>query len=121
MADKLKNREFGILVSLALALMALYDVVQLPVVVGVLLGTLLLPKLFTPFTRLWLRLGMGLNFVFGNLILVLIFYLVVTPVGLWRRMLGIDAMFLRRFKGSADSIFSVCNKEYERSHLKKQY
>ena len=121
MSDKMKNVEFGIIVSMILVLMAMFGYVRLPIIIVALLVTLLLPKLFTPFTWLWFRLGEGLSFVFGRLLLVLVFFLVVTPVGLLRRILKIDMMCLRQFKKSTDSVFSVCKKEYEISHLNKQY
>lgn len=121
MKDKIKNIEFGIIVSMILVLMAMFGYVRLPSVIVVLLVTLLLPKLFTPFTWLWFRLGEGLNIVMGRVLLVLIYFLVVTPVGLLRRMTGMDMMRLHQFKKSTASVFSVCKKEYEISHLTKQY
>jgi len=121
MIDKLKNREFGIILSLILVLNAMYGNVQLLIVNVVLLITLLLPKLLTPFTWIWFKVGEGLNFVIGRLLLLLIFFLAVTPVGLFRRMLRIDMMCLCQFKKGTDSVFIVRNKEYEISHLKKQY
>jgi len=121
MIDKMKNTEFGIIVSMILLLLAMNGNIRLSVVIVVLLVTMLSPKLFTPFTWLWFRFGDGLNFVIGRLLLVLVFFLVVTPVGLLRGMLGTDTMRLRQFKKSTDSVFSVCKKEYEISHLKKQY
>lgn len=122
MADRRKNMEFGILAALVLLVAGRFRDLQLSaVIIIVLLITLLFPKLFTPFTWLWFRLGEILNVVVTKILLLLIFCIVITPVGLLRRILGKDALCLRKFKKDTGSVFVVRNKLYEASDLEKQY
>lgn len=47
-----------------------------------LLTALTVPRLLGPMERLWLALGAALGAVVSRLILILTFYLVITPLGL---------------------------------------
>jgi Saxitoxin biosynthesis operon protein SxtJ len=54
-----------------------------------------------PLNRLWLKLGLALHAVISPLILGLIFFLTVLPVGLLMRAFGKDPLRLRRDPGAA--------------------
>ncbi len=53
------------------------------------------PKLLAPLNRVWTRLGRLLHRIANFVILTLLFYLVITPMGLARRLLGKDPLRLR--------------------------
>lgn len=53
---------------------------------------LLAPITIEPFYKLWMRLGLVLNFVMSRVILGIVFYLVVLPTGLIIRLRGRDPM-----------------------------
>lgn len=55
----------------------------------------LAPKLLAPANRLWTRFGLLLHSVVSPIALGLIFFLVVTPIGLTLRLLGKDPLRLR--------------------------
>lgn len=59
------------------------------------------PRLLTPLTRAWLRLGHLLGYVNTRVILALVFFVVVTPVALLFRLLGRDALRLKAVKASS--------------------
>jgi len=61
----------------------------------VLLG-LAVPALLGPLYRVWMLLAFALGFVMTRVLLTLVFFLVVTPIGLLRRALGHDTMRRRR-------------------------
>ena len=54
----------------------------------------LCPKVLTPLNRAWLRFGRLLHRIVSPLILALIFYLIVVPVGLLMRLSGKDPLRL---------------------------
>ena len=58
--------------------------------------TLLAPALLALPNRLWLRLGLLLNRIVSPVVLGLMFYVVVTPIGALMRLLGKDNLRLRR-------------------------
>jgi hypothetical protein len=61
--------------------------------------TLVTPALLTSPNRLWLRFGLLLNRIVSPIALAVLFYGVVTPIGVLRRALGGDSLRLRRDNG----------------------
>ena len=64
------------------------------------------PKLLAPFNRLWTKFGLLLHSVAAPVVMGLLFYLTVTPIGLIMRLLGKDPLRLR-FEPQADSYWIV--------------
>ena len=58
--------------------------------------TLTVPRVLEPVKRLWLRLGGILHVIVSPVLLGLFFFTVVTPIGLWLRLLGKDPLRLKR-------------------------
>jgi hypothetical protein len=54
------------------------------------------PGLLAPLNRLWLKIGLLLHRVVTPVIMGLLFYLVITPMGLIMRLRGTDFLRLRR-------------------------
>jgi hypothetical protein len=55
---------------------------------GFLLAALTVPHLLRPLNRAWGMVGLILQHVVGNAVIALLFYAVLTPVGLLQRRLG---------------------------------
>ena len=53
-----------------------------------LLGALIAPRLLHPVYRAWMRLGEALGWLNTRILLSLVFFLVVTPIGLVLRLFG---------------------------------
>ncbi len=53
------------------------------------------PRLLAPLNRIWTRLGSFLHCIANFVILTLLFYLVIAPMGLALRLLGKDPLRLR--------------------------
>jgi hypothetical protein len=64
--------------------------------------SLLLPVVLWPFQKLWMAFAVIMGHIMTRVILALLFYLVVTPLGLTMRLLGKDPL-MRRFDPSAAS------------------
>ena len=60
---------------------------------------LLAPRRLAPLNRLWFRLGLALHAIVSPLVMGLLFYGAVTPMGLLMRALGKDILGLRRNDG----------------------
>lgn len=52
----------------------------------------LAPKALAPLNRLWFRLGLALGAVIAPIVMALLFYTTVTPIGLVMRAFGHDAL-----------------------------
>ncbi len=80
-----------------------------------------IPGVFKPFARFWFGLSHLLGSVMSRLILGLIFYLMVMPVGLIRRAMGKDSLNLRKWKKGNDSVFMVRDITFSKDHIEKPY
>ena len=71
--------------------------------VSVALGfvALVVPVVLAPLNRLWTRFGLLLHKIVSPLVLGIMFYLVITPMGLVMRLLGKDPLRLRRDQDAA--------------------
>jgi len=97
------NRSFGIVFSVLFAFLGLGPLLRgrpvrgwALVVAGVfLLTALALPRMLEPLNRVWHRFGLVLHACISPVIMGLVFYTTVTPIGLVRRWLGKDPLRLR--------------------------
>lgn len=108
-----QNIEFGLVMILVTAILSWWLDSKACLIAVILLSlvSILVPALFTPFTAVWYKLSHLLGIVASSILLGLIFFLVVTPVGLIRRFLRKDSLSLLRFKKSTQSVLK------ERQHL----
>jgi hypothetical protein len=105
--------EFGQVATLAVLIFALHYKNDNWVAVAfvLILATIVLPIIFYPFAVVWFGLSELLSTVSPAIILAIIFFLIVTPVGLIRRLLGKDSMRLKQFKKNKQSVM------IDRNHL----
>ena len=97
------DRAFGLVFTAVFALVGLWPLVSSHaprvwalVVAAAFLGVAIArPALLAPLNRLWMRLGLLLNRIVSPLVLLVVFYLVVTPMGLVMRLLGKDPLRLK--------------------------
>jgi len=97
------DRSFGLTFAILFALLGLSPLVRgrslrgwaLVVAAVVFLAALAFPRGLAPLNRIWLRLGLLLHACVSPVILALVFYTTVTPIGLVRRVLGKDPLRLR--------------------------
>ena len=122
------EREFGLLVGAVFSLLGLWwfyrgkfaTAAYVFVIVGatlVLLGAVAPRVLIVP-RKLWMKLAEALSFVSSRIILAIVFFLVLTPIGLIKRALGWDP--LQRRAGSRDSFWQPYPERHQR-HYEKMF
>jgi hypothetical protein len=79
----------------------------------------LAPRTLRPLYRTWMKFGLLLNRITTPLVLGLVFYLVVFPIGLIMRLTGRDPM-TRRFDDSADS-YRVMSRKPQRENAERPF
>lgn len=62
---------------------------------------LTVPGVLAPLNRLWMKFGLLLHRIISPLVMGMLFYVVVTPIGLLMRALGKDLLRLKRDAGAA--------------------
>ena len=97
------NRSFGIVFFIVFVLIATYPLLNQGEVriwsliisfLFLFLG-LLNSKILTPLNKLWFRFGLFLGKIISPIIMGVIFFLVVTPIGLLMRLFGKDVLNLK--------------------------
>ena len=97
------NRSFGIVFFVVFLIIAIYplthsgDVRLWSVIISIIflvLG-LLNSKILTPLNKLWFKFGILLGRIVSPVIMGVIFFLVVTPIGLIMRIIGKDLLNLK--------------------------
>lgn len=79
------------------------------------------PQIYAPVAVLWLGLSHLLGTVMSKILLSILFFGLVTPVGLVRRLFGKDSLKLKAFKASQESAMSVKNHLFVGSDIEKPY
>ena len=92
-----------------------------PLAIILLIITMTWPRAFKPLAGLWFGLSHVLGTVMSKVILTIVFFVIVTPIGVIRRLMGKDSLQLKRFKKDQDSVFLVRAELVEKEHLHKPY
>ncbi len=103
------ERSFGIVFAAFFALLAAAPLIHggearwwaLGVAAVFLAAALLAPRLLKPLNILWFKLGTVLHHVVTPVVMGLLFFVTVTPVGLLMRLSGKDPLRLKRPAGTA--------------------
>ena len=79
------------------------------------------PQVFRPAAVLWFGLSHVLGAVMSRVLLSVVFFVVVTPVGVWRRMTGADALQLKAFGRGKGSVMKERNHTFVGKDLEQPY
>jgi hypothetical protein len=119
------NRSFGIVFFVVFILVALYPLIYSgeiriwSIVLSLIFLTLglLNSKILTPLNKIWFKFGIILGKIISPIIMGVIFFLVVTPIGLLMRLLGKDLLNLKYNKNKSYWI----EKNGPKSKMKNQF
>ena len=119
------NRNFGIVFFIVFLVIAFYPLINneyarvwsLVISLIFLILGLLNSKILTPLNNLWFKFGLFLGKIISPAIMVIIFFLVVTPIGFVMRMLGKDLLNLKYNKDKSYWI----EKTGPKSKMKNQF
>lgn len=108
------NRSFGIVFAVVFGLIGAWPLVSgkaprlwaAGIAIAFAIVALAAPHWLAPLNRLWFRVGLLLHRVVNPVVMGLIFFLTVVPVGLLMRAFGKDPLRLRR-EPEADSYWIV--------------
>ena len=97
------NRSFAIVFFLVFFLFSLYPLINgkeillwsLLVSIIILILGLINSKLLTPLNKIWFKFGIFLGKIVSPLVMGVIFFFVVTPIGLIMKILGKDLLNLK--------------------------
>ena len=124
------EREFGLIVGGVLLLLSLWWVyrgkfpvvspITLPVGAALVLLGLVFPKALVWPNRAWMALAEVLSFVMTRIILAFVFFAIVTPIGVVKRVFGWDP--LHRRAGASESYWRpYSDRQRDPRHYEKMF
>jgi len=93
----------------------------LPPAIGLLVLTMTWPALFKPLAKLWFALSHFLGSIVSRILLSVLFFTIVTPIGLVRRLAGADSLKLNEWRTGSTSSFTDRNQTYSAKDLERPY
>ena len=119
------NKSFGIVFFIVFIIITLYPLVNqqdiriwsLFIAFIFLILALLNSKILTPMNKIWTRFGLFLGNFISPIVMGIIFFFVVTPIGLLMRLFGKDILNLKKNKFSTYWI----KKTNQKSNMEKQF
>ena len=119
------NKSFGIVFFVVFLLIAVYPLINngelrvwsLILSLAFLILGLLNSKILYPLNKIWFKFGLLLGRIVSPLVMVIIFFLVVTPIGLLMRILNKDLLNLKFNKSKSYWI----EKNEQKSKMKNQF
>jgi len=79
------------------------------------------PMLYKPVAWLWLGLAHLLGTAVSKILLTIIFFTLVTPFGLIRRLTGSDSLKLKIWKKDSASVFKIREHSYTKEDIQTPY
>jgi hypothetical protein len=70
-----------------------------------LLICMIYPNIFKPFAYIWFKLSAILGYVASKVLLSIVFFAIVMPISLIRRICGFDSMKLKAWQSNDQSVF----------------
>ena len=119
------NKSFGIVFFIVFIIISLYPLVNqediriwsLVIAFIFFILALLNSKILTPMNKIWTKFGLFLGNFISPIVMGIIFFFVVTPIGLLMRLFGKDILNLKKNKFSTYWI----KKTDQKSRMEKQF
>lgn len=122
-ATREQARDTGLAFTLIILLVVHFGhrVQLVPLALILVVITMVWPSALRPLAVFWFGLSKVLGAVSTRVVFSLLFFAVVTPVGLLRRALGADAMRLKCWKKTTADAFKERNHRFVPSDIEKMY
>ncbi len=82
---------------------------------------MIVPRIYAPIAVLWFGFSHVLGTVMSKILLSILFFGLVTPIGLLRRLFGKDSLKLRAFKANKESVMLERNHMFVGHDIEKPY
>ncbi len=118
-----QTMDFGLVVILALAILAFWQKEEslLLALIVITLIAIIAPILLAPFAYVWFKLSQILSIMSSTILLSILFFLLVVPTGIVRRMLGKDNLNLKNFNKSRKSVLIDRHHTYSADDLTRSF
>lgn len=121
--SKDQSKDTGMAMVLICFLLGFFSQNQIFFTLGIilLLIDMVYPNLYRPVAIIWFGLSNVLGTITSNVLLTVVFFVIVTPVGLIRRIIGADSLQLKKWKKDDSSVFGIREHVYRPEDIEKPY
>ena len=121
--SKKQASDTGMAVVLILLLFGLFtnNNIYLKIAIPVLIINMTYPMFYYLVAILWLSFSELLGTFVSKIILTIVYFVLIVPVGIFRRLLGKDSLLLNEFKKGNDSVMKIRNYSYLSKDIENPY
>jgi hypothetical protein len=121
--DKKQCIDFGQLCVLVMLVIFLFtnQKIFISIALVLVLTNMVIPLIFYPLASAWFTLSEKLGEVSSVIILSIIFFIVVVPVGLLRKLMRKDSFKLKEFKKEKSSVMIARDHVYQKDDLQNSF
>lgn len=119
--DQVKNTGMAMVLILLLVGFFSKNTIFFKIGIPVLVINMVIPNIYKPIAIIWLGVSYLLGTIVSRIILTMVYFVVVTPIGLFRRMLGIDSLKLNKFKNGRESVMEIRDITFSRNEIEKPF
>ncbi|MCB2220109.1 MAG: hypothetical protein KQI35_06910 [Bacteroidetes bacterium] len=121
--NKSKARDTGLAAALVFLLLALIfeNALYTKIATIILVATMVAPILFKPLAYIWFGFAHLAGTIVSKIILTTVFFLLVVPVGIFRKLTGKDSLKLKLWKKDDATVMTIRNHTYSASDIDKPY
>ena len=127
MSDKIKlptNRNFGIVFCIVFFIIAIFpllnqnDIRYWSLIISIIFLFLAVIKseILTPLNKIWFKFGILLGKIISPIVMGVIFFFVITPIGIFIKLIGKDILNLKKTKNQ-----SYWSKKENTGSMKRQF
>jgi hypothetical protein len=118
-----KNKDTGLVIVLCLLLGYLHshNPVLIWISVACILVSILFPIILKPVSVVWYGLSEIMGMVVSRILLSVIFFCIITPIGLIRRLFTKKQLLTERWKKDRESVFVERNVQFSSSDIENPF
>ena len=121
--SKNQASDTGLALVLILLLIGLFTQNNLyyKIAIPVLIINMIFPMFYYPFAVIWLGFSQLLGTIVSKIILTIIYFVILLPIGIFRRLLGKDSLQLSEFKKGTGTVMKSRDYNYSSNDIEKPY
>ncbi|MFC1565485.1 SxtJ family membrane protein [Candidatus Neomarinimicrobiota bacterium] len=121
--SKNQASDTGLALVLVLLIIGLFTQNNLyyKIAIPVLIINMIFPMFYYPFAVIWLGFSQLLGTIVSKIILTIIYFVILLPIGIFRRLLGKDSLQLSEFKKGTGTVMKSRDYNYSSNDIEKPY
>jgi len=119
--EQSKDTGMAMVLLLLLASVALKRQELITAAMVVLVIDMTVPTIYRPVALVWLGLSHLLGTIVSKILLTIVFFVIVCPIGMIRRWLGFDSLKLREFRTHQRSVMTVRDHMFTGKDVERPY